>query len=209
MLAESQEHILKSITRAVAAADSRLLLRDKFIACNSACAKYRVKAEFTKQFKGVNVQKKRNYAMTNGTPSYDEVNTIFQASGVYRNAEAVRGMILLLNSKLFRHPKEFAEVWNEYGKAAEEIVNLSREEVSLIGSSLINSLGGKDKGRAPWPAQGPAGRDRGALLGRAGPEHLQHSVPARSCRQVQGHREERCQVCRSLCGRENISRRGS
>ena len=129
--------------------------------------------------------------MMKGPPTYDEVTTLFTASGVQRNPEAVRGMILLLNSKLFRHPKEFAEVWNEYGKAAEEIVNLSREEVSLIGSSLINSLGGEDKGRAPWPAQGPAGRDRGALLGRAGPEHLQHSVPARSRKQVQGHRDER------------------
>ena len=146
MLAESQGRFLQSISRAVDATDARLLLRDKFIACNSACAKYRVKAEFTKQFKGVNVQKKRNCAMTNGTPSYDEVNTIFQASGVYRNAEAVRGMILLLNSKLFRHPKEFAEVWNAYGHAAEKFITLSREEVSSFFKYLIALVGGEDKG---------------------------------------------------------------
>ena len=82
MLAESQEHILKSITRAVAVADSRLLLRDKFIACNSARAKYRVKAEFAKQVEDANMQKKRECAMMKGPPTYDEVTTLFTASGV-------------------------------------------------------------------------------------------------------------------------------
>ena len=114
-----------------------MLLRDKFIACNSARAKYRVKAEFTKQYRDVNSQKKRICAMTDGTPSYDEVNTIFGVSGVYRKAEAIRGMTLLLNSKLFRHPKEFAEVWNAYGKAAEKFITLSREEVSSFFNILL------------------------------------------------------------------------
>ena len=87
--------------------------------------------------------------MTDGPPTYDEVTTLFGSNGPHRKAEAVRGMNLLLNSKHFRHPAEFAAVWSIYSKAAEEIVNLSREEVSFIGSSLINSLGGEDKGRAP------------------------------------------------------------
>ena len=94
--------------------------------------------------------------MTNGPPTYDEVTTLFTANAIQRSAETVRGITLLLNSKLFRHPAEFAEVWSTYSKATEEIVNLSKEEVSLINSSLINSLGREDKGRAPRIAQGPA-----------------------------------------------------
>ena len=66
----------------MAASDAKLLLRDKFITCNSARAKYRVKAEFAKQVEDANVQKKRECAMTNGPPTYDEVNALFAASGV-------------------------------------------------------------------------------------------------------------------------------
>ena len=55
-------------------------------------------------------------------------------------------MILLLNSKLFRHPKEFAEVWNAYGHAAEKFITLSREEVSSFFKYLIALVGGEDKG---------------------------------------------------------------
>ena len=43
-------------------------------------------------------------------------------------------MTLLLNSKFFRHPKEFAEVWNAYGKAAEKFIALPREEVSSFSN---------------------------------------------------------------------------
>ena len=48
-------------------------------------------------------------------------------------------MTLLLNSKFFRHPKEFAEVWNAYGKAAEKFIALPREEVSSFFKHLIVS----------------------------------------------------------------------
>ena len=75
--------------------------------------------------------------MTNGPPTYDEVVTLFGSNGPNRKAEAVRGMYLLLNSKHFRHPAEFAEVWSLYSKAAEKFITFSKEEVSLIRSSLI------------------------------------------------------------------------
>ena len=77
--------------------------------------------------------------MTNGPPTYDEVTTLFTANAVQRKAEAVRGITFLLNSKLFRHPAEFAEVWSTYSKATEEIVNLSKEEVSLISRNVVES----------------------------------------------------------------------
>ena len=70
--------------------------------------------------------------MDDGLPSYGDVNAIFQANGVYHKAETVRGIIFLLNSELFRHPADFAEVWNTYSQAAEKLITLSREEVSYI-----------------------------------------------------------------------------
>ena len=133
-----------------------MLLRDKFTDTKGADAKRKVRAELGQYFDDLKVLKKRECPMTNGPPTYDEVVTLFGSNGPNRKAEAVRGMYLLLNSKHFRHPAEFAEVWSLYRKAAEEIVNLSKEEVSLICSSLINSLGREDKGRAPRIAQGPA-----------------------------------------------------
>ena len=114
--------------------DPRLLLRDKFIASNSARAKYRVRADFIKQSKNLNVYLKKICALDDGLPSYDDVNTIFQANGVYRKAETVRGIILLLNSELFKHPADFAEVWNAYSQAAEKLITLSREEVSFYSN---------------------------------------------------------------------------
>ena len=78
-------------------------------------------------------------------------------------------MTLLLNSKLFRQPKEFAEVWNTYGMAAKKFITLSREEVSLIGNSLTNFLGGEDKGRTPRYVKGSAGRASRVVSGCASP----------------------------------------
>ena len=56
--------------------------------------------------------------MTDGPPTYDEMMTLFGINGVHRKAEAVRGMTLLLDSWLFRHPAEFAKVWSAYSEAA-------------------------------------------------------------------------------------------
>ena len=93
--------------------------------------------------------KKRIHPMTNGPPTYDEMMTIFANNGIHRKAEAVHSMTLLMDSWLFRHPAEFAEVWGAYSEAAVKTVNLTREEVSQTYNSLFVSVGGEGKEGAP------------------------------------------------------------
>ena len=122
--------------------------------------------------------------MTNGPPTYDEMMTLFEYNGVHRKVEAVRGMTLLLNSWLFRHPAEFAKVWGAYSEAAEKTVNLTREEVSSSYNSLFESVGGEGKEGTPRPTQGSTDRNCWAVSGCISPEYLQYSVLERRCRQV-------------------------
>ena len=122
--------------------------------------------------------------MTDGPPTYDEMMTLFGINGVHRKAEAVRGMTLLLDSWLFRHPAEFAKVWSAYSEAAEKTVNLTREEVSPSYSSLFASVGGASKEGAPRPTQGSTDRNCWAVSGCIGPEYMQYSMLERRCRQV-------------------------